>query len=268
MPLRRPTERIALFVCLPLLLAVGFATWRLWKHVESLDKSLSQSRAALSESHAAERDLLRQVRDAVGRERLAGKALQQALLDRDSARSEAERSRQDAAQAQEEAARKGRTAERLRTQRMAELDRMQEALGRVAQTDRTPMGMVVQLTEDSFLFDFDKADLRPENREILSRIAGVLLASYGYRVFVYGHTDDQGDPAYNRGLSERRAAAVRDYLAGAGIPGDIIDAKSFGLSSPRAPGRSREARAKNRRVEVGIVDTVVEYGSEVVAPEP
>ncbi len=258
-PGRSSTERIALYFCLPLLLAVCFATWRLWDHVGALERSLVESKQL-------EMSLLNKVRDAVGREELAGKALQQALLERDSARSDAERSREDAQAALDEAEQQRRAAERLRTQRQAELDRMREALGRIAETDRTPIGMVVRLTEDSLLFEFDKAELRPADREILSRIAGVLLASYGYRVSVYGHTDDQGDDAYNKRLSERRAATVRDYLAKTGIPDDILDAKGFGEESPRVPGMTREARRKNRRVEIAIVDTVVEYQNRVVAP--
>lgn len=251
------TERIALFVCLPLLIAVSFVTWRLWSHVQSLDRSLA-------ESHEVEVALLAKVRDAVGREALAGKALRHSLRERDSARSEAEQFRAEAEEAQEEAGRLAEEAAELRRQRMAELDRMHSALGLIAETDRTSVGMVVQLSEDSFLFDFDSAELRPRNREILSRIAGVLLASYGFKVYVYGHTDDQGDPEYNVGLSERRAEAVRGYLAEAGIPRERLDAKGFGQTSPREPGTSLAARKRNRRVEVGIVDTVVDYGSEVI----
>ncbi len=261
MPRHGRTERIALFVCLPLLIVVCYATWRLWRHVESLDRSLSESKQA-------EISLLSKVRDAVGREELAGRALQQAMVERDWARSETDKVREEARQAREEADRQGRIAERLKRQRIAELDRMRDALGMIAETDRTPMGMVVQLSDDSFLFDFDSAILRPENREILSRIAGVLLASYGYKIYVYGHTDDQGNAAYNQGLSERRASSVRRYLAQAGIPGDIVESKGFGQSSARVPGTSAAARRKNRRVEIGIVDTVVEYSSEVVTASP
>ena len=127
------------------------------------------------------------------------------------------------------------------------------------------MGVLVRLGEDAFLFDFDKSDLGPENREILSRIAGVLLASYGYSLYVYGHTDDQGNAEYNMGLSERRAQSVKDYLVRVGIPEEIIESKGFGLTSRRLNGTSNEVRRKNRRVEIGVVDTVVEYQQEVVA---
>jgi outer membrane protein OmpA-like peptidoglycan-associated protein len=119
--------------------------------------------------------------------------------------------------------------------------------------------MVVSLGEDRFLFDFDKADVKLENRELLSRIAGVLLASHGYRLYVYGHTDDVGTGEYNQDLSERRAKSVRDYLVKAGIPEEIIESKGFGKTSPRVPAKTRDARQKNRRVEIGVVDTIINY---------
>ncbi len=136
---------------------------------------------------------------------------------------------------------------------------MREALGRIAPTRRTASGMVVELANDSFHFDFDKADLRPQNREILSRIAGVLLASQGYRVFVYGHTDDTGTAEYNQVLSERRARSVADYLVAAGLPQDIMQVKGFGKTNPRAANNTPAGRQKNRRVEIGIVDSIIEY---------
>ena len=260
MPLRNRTERIALFVCLPLLVAVSSANWILWQRAQDLDRSLAESRQqGLS--------LTNRLRDALGREDLAGKALSQVILERDSALSDASRSREDAEAAQQEAELQRSVAERLRSQRFRELDRMREALGRIAETDRTPMGMVVRLTEDSLLFGFDSTEMRPQDREILSRIAGVMLASYGFKAYVYGHTDDQGPAAYNQSLSERRAAAVRDYLAAAGVPADILEAKGYGEESPRVPGPSREARMRNRRVEIAIVDTIVNYQRQVADPE-
>jgi len=139
---------------------------------------------------------------------------------------------------------------------------MQEALAKVAATRRTADGMIIDLGSDSFKFDFDKATLRPENRELLSRLAGILLASHGYRLHVYGYTDDVGTEEYNQGLSERRAEAVREYLAKSGIPSEIMSSKGFGKSSPRVKATTQQAREKNRRVEIGIVDTVVKYGGE------
>ena len=207
------------------------------------------------------------VRDEAGRAALSDAAARQAAFEREMARSEAEQSRVEASLAVEEAERQRLMAEEIRKRRDSELDGMRDALGRIAETERTPMGVVVSLGEDSFLFDFDKADLRARNREILSLISGVLLASYGYKLYVYGHTDDQGDPTYNQQLSERRADAVRAYMVEAGLPVEIIESKGFGQSSPRVRGTSDEARKHNRRVEIGIVDTVVEYKGELASSE-
>lgn len=157
--------------------------------------------------------------------------------------------------------------ENMRRQRAAELDRMQQALSRIGPTARTPTGMVMQLANRSFRFDFDSAALKPENRETLSRIAGVLLASEGYRLFIDGHTDDVGTDQYNQRLSERRAGSVRDYLVKAGIPADIVEVKGFGKSNPLVPAKSSDAREKNRRVEIGIVDTIIHYQTDGAATD-
>jgi outer membrane protein OmpA-like peptidoglycan-associated protein len=151
----------------------------------------------------------------------------------------------------------------LRRERNAEMSRLQKALNRIAATRRTREGLIMSLGTDSINFDFDKAALRPEERELLSRIAGILLTSSGYRVQVYGHTDDVGTAQYNLELSEQRAAAVEHYLIEAGIDPSIITMKGFGKANPLVRGTSSDARAKNRRVEIGIIDTVIKYHSLV-----
>ena len=97
------------------------------------------------------------------------------------------------------------------------------------------------------------------NRELLSRIAGVLLTSKEYHITVYGHTDDIGSEAYNQELSERRAQAVRDYMIEAGISQEIIATKAFGKTKPLVEGKTPDSRAKNRRVELEIVDTILNF---------
>jgi outer membrane protein OmpA-like peptidoglycan-associated protein len=179
-------------------------------------------------------------------------------------RQEIERAEQNKARAEEQARQSQNELDELQTRRKQELDKMYEGLGRIAKTRRTASGMVVELTSDSFYFEFDKAALSPANREVLSRIAGVLLVSNGYGLSIHGHTDDVGTGEYNRHLSERRAAAVGDYLKSAGIDPAVIETKGFGKSSPRVEGTSRDARQKNRRVEIAIVDSIIQY-REVVA---
>ena len=150
-------------------------------------------------------------------------------------------------------------AERIRKEREEELSRLQEALGKIAETRRTAMGLVMNLDSHAIQFEFDKAALLPDNRELLSRIAGILLTSKGYQITVYGHTDDVGSDAYHQELSERRARSVRDYLVEAGISPEIITTKGYGKSKPLVEAKTPEARSKNRRVEIGIVDTILDF---------
>ncbi len=212
------------------------------REYEKLSREVAQSAADAREEAARAAEAA--ARQLTARER--------ADIAREQAELEARHAKQREALSREELA-------ALYQRREEELDRMQEALNRIAPTRRTASGMVVELANDSFHFDFDKADLRPQNREILSRIAGVLLASEGYRVFVYGHTDDTGSAEYNQLLSERRAKAVGDYLRAAGLPPGIMQVKGFGQSNPRAGNDSPAGRQKNRRVEIGIVDSIVHY---------
>jgi outer membrane protein OmpA-like peptidoglycan-associated protein len=84
---------------------------------------------------------------------------------------------------------------------------------------------------------------------------------------VYGYTDDVGTQAYNLQLSQRRAEAVRDFLVQAGISPTILSTKGFGKSDPRVPGDSEQARAANRRVEIGIVDSKLLTNGLLVLPK-
>src|SRR5215472_12755993 len=211
---------------------------RLTEQTEALsgqvERAQQESQAAANAQAAAqERDLAKQAQS--NSETQAQLAQQQAADER-----------QNADQARQQ-------AEEYRQQREAELQQLQEALGQIAETRRTAMGLVMTLDSKSIRFDFDKATIKPEYRDILNRIAGILMALKGYSVAVYGYTDDVGTQAYNLQLSQRRAEAVRDFLVQAGISSTIMSAKGFGKSDPRVPGDSDQARAANRRVEIGIV---------------
>ena len=175
------------------------------------------------------------------------------------AENEADFARQEADAAMETAFEARAEADEIRRRRDAELDKLRETLGMFVDAQRTPTGLVMTLGEDAINFDFDKAVLKPEDRELLARISGVLLTASGYRVQVYGHTDDVGSQRYNLGLSERRASAVADYLVAAGISRDLLATEGFGKAEPLVEGTAYEARARNRRVEIGIIDTVVSF---------
>ena len=100
-------------------------------------------------------------------------------------------------------------------------------------------------------FDFDKADIRPDAAVILDEAASLLGESSG-NVSVGGHTDSVGADAYNQSLSERRAAAVKDYLAGKGVDSSRLSTAGYGESNPIASNDTADGRALNRRVELNL----------------
>ena len=103
-------------------------------------------------------------------------------------------------------------------------------------------------------FDFDKSQVRPDAAVILDEAARLLQEHAALRVRVEGHTDWTGPEAYNQGLSERRAVAVRDHLAAAGVEASRLSTVGRGESSPMASNETREGRALNRRVELQVLE--------------
>ncbi len=107
------------------------------------------------------------------------------------------------------------------------------------------------------LFDFDKANIRPDADEALRKVATVLRGFAKAPVRIEGHTDGKGKEAYNQKLSERRAESVRDWLVKqAAIDAKRLTVKGWGMTKPIVPntkpdGRDDpEGRQKNRRVEI------------------
>jgi outer membrane protein OmpA-like peptidoglycan-associated protein len=101
------------------------------------------------------------------------------------------------------------------------------------------------------LFDFDKADIRPDSKPQLQEIAALLKDSPELKVLIVGHTDAKGALDYNRDLSLRRAKSVVEALAsGYGIDTGRLTAVGVGMAAPVATNRTEEGRSKNRRVEI------------------
>lgn len=116
----------------------------------------------------------------------------------------------------------------------------------------------IELAAD-VLFDFDKAELRPEAFPSLEKVAEVLRSHAGSPVTIEGHTDGKGTDAYNVPLSEKRAQAVREWLVKkGGAAAAKITTKGWGKSKPivsntRPDGSDDpEGRKKNRRVEITV----------------
>ncbi len=99
-------------------------------------------------------------------------------------------------------------------------------------------------------FELNSAELTPNARNILDRVAESLVANPDVRVEISGYTDSTGARAYNVDLSQRRAESVRTYLIGKDVAADRMVAKGYGPDDPVASNTTREGRAKNRRVEL------------------
>ena len=104
-------------------------------------------------------------------------------------------------------------------------------------------------------FDFDKSELRPDARSTLQQNAQWLRDHASYGIVIGGHCDERGTIEYNIALGERRASAVRDYLASLGIRVDRMRAISYGEEQPADPGSNEAAWARNRRAEFVIVES-------------
>jgi outer membrane protein OmpA-like peptidoglycan-associated protein len=107
------------------------------------------------------------------------------------------------------------------------------------------------------LFDTGKFTLRPEAREKLSKISGIVLAYPDLRLAIEGNTDSVGSDAMNQELSERRAGAVRDYLAKQNIPLASMTSQGFGKTQPVATNDTPEGRQQNRHVEMIVSGDVI-----------
>jgi len=259
---RRKRLLLAVLGLLILIISAGLLIVRLNRleqQIARLDDQVERNNRGLQDAEQRSEAALHRASQAESSARQAAQQRDEAQKAQANSEQKAQAAQKQAESAQSEAIAAQQRAEQFRKQREDELGRLQQVLSQIADTRRTAIGLIMTLGNNSIRFDFDKATLRPENREVLSRIAGVLSALKGYGIYVYGYADDRGSDEYNVKLSARRAAAVRDYLVQAGLNPGIITTKGYGKSDPRATGKSADARATNRRVEIGIVDSSLRY---------
>jgi outer membrane protein OmpA-like peptidoglycan-associated protein len=134
-------------------------------------------------------------------------------------------------------------------------DRLKDQLNMILATRDTARGLIVNMSD--VLFDFNQATLKPGAREKLARVSGILLAYPTLHLSVEGHTDSIGSPEYNMKLSQRRADAVRDYLATNGINQANIQAVGMGEANPVASNSTATGRQQNRRVEMVVSGDII-----------
>jgi outer membrane protein OmpA-like peptidoglycan-associated protein len=149
------------------------------------------------------------------------------------------------------------TQQQLITEKSARADaekRAREAFDKLAASAAASIkqetrGTVITIP-GSVLFASAKSTLLPNAQDKLALVADALKDQEDRQIVVEGHTDSQGTGAFNQGLSQGRAQAVRDYLVSRGVQAERIRAEGFGSSRPIADNSSPEGRANNRRVEI------------------
>ena len=163
------------------------------------------------------------------------------------------KAQEDALKAKAEAARA--EAERTRQAAAALRTQLLEQFNRILETRDTPRGLVVNMGD--VLFDFGKYDLRPEAREKLAKLSGIILAHPSLNLVIEGHTDNVGSDEVNQKLSEQRAESVRSYLIEQGLAQPNVKAQGFGKSTPVVDNSTPANRQKNRRVEIVVSGEVI-----------
>jgi peptidoglycan-associated lipoprotein len=106
---------------------------------------------------------------------------------------------------------------------------------------------------DRLHFDYDRADLSPEDLAQLESKRQILVAHPDLVIQIAGNADERGPDEYNLALGERRASAAKRWLLGAGIAASRISIVSWGEERPLAPGHEENSWAKNRRDEFLVV---------------
>lgn len=123
-----------------------------------------------------------------------------------------------------------------------------------AVVERIDDGIVVTFDENSgVFFDTNKFNINAASDTMLSKLAAILVEYPDTNVIIAGHTDSSGADAYNMTLSKNRANAVTDFFTSKGLAKSRFTTNWFGEEQPIADNATPEGRAKNRRVNLGIV---------------
>ena len=117
-----------------------------------------------------------------------------------------------------------------------------------------PDGLHEIITLDNLIFARGDDKINDVSHQELDEFAEWLSSRPTAIIQLEGHTDFQGNAEANMALSEARVLAVKDYLASKGVKKSRIKTKAFGGTKPLTRERTPEARAKNRRVEVRILE--------------
>ena len=106
------------------------------------------------------------------------------------------------------------------------------------------------LSKRNIYFDYDRYDVKPEYKDLVTAHAKFLSNNRQFRVLIQGNTDDRGSREYNLALGQKRADSVKKMLVLMGAREDQVEAVSLGEEKPRAEGANEAAWAENRRSDI------------------
>jgi outer membrane protein OmpA-like peptidoglycan-associated protein len=228
---------------------------------ETLRAKQAEEDRAKAESARVEAERLRQEAQVAAQEAAKAKA------EAEQARAEAVAQQQALAAEAEKARQSAHEADRLRQQAEQEKTdlraRLLQQLNAVLETHDSARGLISNMGD--VLFQTGKYELKPEARERLAKVSGILLAYPTLKISIEGHTDSVGTDDYNQRLSEQRAEAVRDYFVQQAVSPDAVTARGLGKTQPIAANDTSDGRQRNRRVELVLSGDAIGTSTTPVA---
>jgi outer membrane protein OmpA-like peptidoglycan-associated protein len=221
--------------------------------------------AAQQAQQQAEEDARRRA-EAEQAQAAAQQQQQAALQQQQQAEAAAQAAQAAAAQAEQQRQLAEQQRQQAEQQREAMRARLLAQLNQVLQTRDTARGLIVSMPD--VLFAFNKYELKPEARERLAKISGIVLAYPDLKLEIDGYTDSIGSDEYNEQLSDKRAEAVRDFLVSNGVNMNSVVARGMGKADPVADNSTAQGRQLNRRVELIVSGDVIGTPISPVSGQP
>ena len=205
------------------------------------EQDRARAEAALAEAEKMKQEAQLAAQQAAEAKAEAQRAQAAAVAQQQVLAAEADKSRQAA----QEADRLRQQADKEKTDLRA---RLLQQLNLVLETHDSARGLISNMGD--VLFETGKYELKPEARERLAKVSGILLAYPTLKVAIEGHTDSVGSDDYNQRLSEQRAEAVRDYFVQQAVSTDAVSAHGLEKLNLSPLTILSEGRQRNRRVEL------------------
>lgn len=215
----------------------------------------AQQQALKEQGRAQEaREQTMQAQQATQEAQQERQAAEQAKAEALQAQQQAEAARQAALAQQQVLAAQAQTAEQRAQAAEQDKEQMRQRLlaqlNQVLQTQDSARGLIVNMSD--VLFDLNQSTLKPGAKMRLAKVAGIIQAYPDLKLNIEGYTDSTGSVEHNQELSERRAAAVRDFLIAQGVSINNVSAQGFGPSNPVASNSTPQGRQMNRRVDLVV----------------